>query len=103
MSKSEKTDWMDARAFVQYVDENNIQTPMYAWRLVELLRMHSAAKFVMETGHPLHPRTSAGPGRPVIRYTFHKQVTDSIVGGVCKFRIIKKQLSPREWDRNHDT
>lgn len=95
MSKSEKSDWMDARAFVQYVDENKIQSPLYAWKLIELLRMHSVTKFVMETGHPLH---ASGVGRPIIRpiirYTFCGQTTDSVVGGVYKFQVIKKQLSP---------
>ena len=99
MSKAEKTDWMDARAFVVYVDENKLQSPMYGWKLVELLRMHSAKKFVMETGHPIPHngfpvRVNDGPGRPIIRYTFRKQTTESIVGGVCKFQVTKKQLSP---------
>jgi hypothetical protein len=96
---AEKTDWMGARAFVEYLDDNKIQSPMYGWKLVELLRMHSAKKFVLETGHPLHPASlpthaNDGARRPVIRYTFRKQVKDSIVGGVCLFQITKKQLKP---------
>lgn len=100
MSKAEKSEWMNSKTFVQYLDEEKIQAPMYGWKLVELLRMHSAKKFVMEQGHPLHPeklmpvRTNDGARRPIIRYTFRKQVTDSIVGGVCMFQVAKKQLSP---------
>jgi hypothetical protein len=101
MSDKTVTDWMDARAFVQYLDDNKIQSPMYGWKLVELLRMHSAKKFVMEQGHPIPKpnhftpyRGNDGPKRPVIRYTFRKQVKDSIVGGVSLFQVTKKTLKP---------
>jgi hypothetical protein len=102
MAKAEVTDWMSAKQFVEYLDDNKIQSPMYAWKLIELLRMHSAKKFVMEQGHPI-PRpshfTPASLKRPIIRYTFRKQVKDSIVGGVCLFQVTKKTLSgPRERD-----
>jgi hypothetical protein len=98
MSETEKTDWMSAKAFVQYLDDNKLQSPMYAWKFVELLRMHSMKKIVMEQGHPLHPdrfaplRTNDGARRPVTRYTFRKQVKDSMVGGVCMFQVTKKLL-----------
>jgi hypothetical protein len=96
---AEKTDWMDARAFVQYLDEKKIQSPMYGWKLVELLRMHSAKKFVMEQGHPIQSqfmpvRSNDGPKRPVIRYIFRTTVREGIAGGVCLFQVSKKQLSP---------
>lgn len=98
MSKAEKTEWMNSKVFVQYLDEEKIQAPMYGWKMVELLRMHSAKKFVMECGHPIRPsfpiRENDGPPRPIVRYTFRKQVKDSIVGGVCMFQVTKKQLSP---------
>lgn len=97
---AEHTDWMEARDFVEYLDHNKIQSPMYGWKVVELLRMHSAKKFVLETGHPLHPerlmpvRTNDGATRPVIRYTFRKMVRQGMVGGVCLFRVTTKQLKP---------
>lgn len=99
MSKAEVTDWMDARAFVQYLDDNKLQSPMYGWKLIELLRMHSAKKFVMEKGHPIPHNgfpvhVNDRPGREIVRYTFRKRVTDSIVGGVCLFQVAKKTLKP---------
>jgi hypothetical protein len=99
---AEHTDWMEARDFVEYLDHNKIQSPMYGWKVVELLRMHSAKKFVMERGHPIPPpsgfatyqRPKDRPPRPVIRYTFRKLVKDSVVGGVCLFQVTTRQLSP---------
>jgi hypothetical protein len=98
---AEKTDWMGARDFVQWMDDNKVNSPLYGWKLVELLRMHSAKKFVMERGHPIPPpsgfaphRPNDGAKRPVIRYTFRKLVKDSMVGGVCLFQVTTKQLSP---------
>lgn len=99
MSKAEKTEWMNSKVFVQYLDEEKIQAPMYGWKMVELLRMHSAKKYVMEQGHPIPHNgfpvhVNDRPGREIVRYTFRKRVTDSIVGGVCLFQVTKKQLSP---------
>ena len=99
MAKAEKTDWMSAKQFVAYLEDNKIQSPMYGWKMVELLRMHSAQKFVMETGHPIPPpssfapfRPNDGPKRPVYRYVFRKMVKEGTVGGVCLFQVTKKLL-----------
>ncbi len=84
------TEWMNAREFVKWLEDQRIYNPMAAWKLVEVLRQHSAREIVLETGHPINPGRAAG--RPVICYTIRKQVVRDLMGGYVRFQATIEPL-----------